>query len=136
LFGQKDYQQQLIIRRMAEDLNLPVRIVTCPTVREDDGLAISSRNQYLTSDERATAPTIYKAISHVGSELQSGKRNFSQLEDVAIAKLEEAGFSVDYLTIRRAENLEEPNRDCDELVVMVAATLGKARLIDNIVVSV
>ena len=136
VFGQKDYQQQLIIRRMTEDLGFPVRIVTGETVREDDGLALSSRNQYLTDDERAIAPGIYRSLRKIGDSLQAGKRNYDELQDEAIAELTNAGFTADYVSIRRAENLAKPDRDCDELVVFIAATLGKARLIDNIVISV
>jgi pantoate--beta-alanine ligase len=136
VFGQKDYQQQLIIRRMTEDLGFPVRIVTGETVREDDGLALSSRNQYLTDDERAIAPGIYRSLRKIGNSLQAGKRNYDELQDEAIAELTNAGFTPDYVSIRRAENLAKPDRDCDELVVFIAATLGKARLIDNIVISV
>jgi len=136
VFGQKDFQQQLIIRRMTLDLGFPVRIVTGETVREDDGLALSSRNQYLTDEERAIAPGIYGVLQKVGDALQAGNRNYDELQDNATAELVSAGFVPDYVSIRRAENLAEPDRDCDELVVFVAATLGKARLIDNIVVSV
>lgn len=136
VFGQKDYQQQLIIRRMTEDLSFPIRIVTGETVREKDGLALSSRNQYLTEEERATAPVIFKVLNSIGESLQSGKRNYDELQEEASKALADAGLTPDYVSIRRAENLAEPDRDCDELVVFVAATLGKARLIDNIVVSV
>ena len=136
VFGQKDFQQQLIVRRMTIDLSLPIRIVTGQTVRDDDGLALSSRNQYLTDDERKKAPVLFQTLSNLGSELQSGKRNFDELESNAVATLSEAGFEPDYVSIRRAEDLSEPDRDCDELVVFAAATLGKARLIDNIIVSV
>lgn len=136
IFGQKDYQQQLVIRHMSRDLNLPVTIITGETVREEDGLAMSSRNQYLTDDERASAPVLFQVLSAVGSELQNGRRNFEELEAESIAKLGDAGFDVDYFSIRRAQNLEIPDRDCDELVVLAAAQLGNARLIDNTVVTV
>ena len=136
IFGQKDYQQQLVIRHMSRDLNLPVTIITGETVREEDGLAMSSRNQYLTDDERASAPVLFQVLSAVGSELQNGRRNFEGLEAESIAKLGDAGFDVDYFSIRRAQNLEIPDRDCDELVVLAAAQLGNARLIDNTVVTV
>ena len=136
IFGQKDYQQQLVIRRMVEDLSLPVAIITSETIREDDGLAMSSRNAYLTDEQRPTAATLYEQLSAVGEELQNGRRNFSELEDTAKAGLQEAGFKVDYFAIRRALNLEVPDRDCDDLVVLAAAELGDARLIDNIVVTV
>jgi len=136
VFGQKDYQQQLVLRRMAEDMNLPVSIVTSKTVREDDGLAMSSRNSYLTEEQRAIAPLLYKAISSVGDDLQNGRRDFVELESAAKQVLQDAGFEVDYFDIRRAQNLEIPDRDCDELVVLAAAQLGEARLIDNIIVTV
>ena len=136
VFGQKDYQQQLIIRFMTEDLSLPVRIITVETVREDDGLAMSSRNQYLTDKERAVAPLLHEALSELGAALQNGKRDFEDLEKIAIGRLEKAGFGIDYVAVRRAQNLAPPDRDCDELVVIAAVHLGEARLIDNIVVTI
>jgi pantoate--beta-alanine ligase len=136
VFGQKDYQQQLVIRHMSLDLNLPVAIFTAATVREKDGLAMSSRNQNLNDEERSTAPILYEVLSSVGNDLQSGRRDFDVLESESIATLSEAGFDVDYLSIRRAQNLEIPDRDCDELVVLAAAKLGDARLIDNTVITV
>jgi len=136
VFGQKDYQQQLVIRHMTADLNFPIRVITAPTVREGDGLAMSSRNQYLGDEEREIAPLLYATIEHVGKELENGKRNFAVLESDAVARLEAAGFTPDYVAIRRAHNLTVPDRDCDEIVVLVAAQLGKARLIDNVVVTI
>ena len=136
VFGQKDYQQQLVVRHMVGDLNLPVTVVTGETVREDSGLALSSRNQYLTDEERDVAPQLYAVLCEIGDDLQSGKRDYDELERAAVAKLSESGFVVDYLSIRRAQNLEIPDRDCDELVVLAAVHLGDARLIDNIVVTI
>lgn len=136
VFGQKDYQQQLVIRRMADDMNLPVSIITAETVREEDGLAMSSRNSYLSEKERAAAPALYAILSSVGADLQNGRRDFSELELAAIQRLVDEGFEVDYFAIRRAQNLEIPDRDCDDLVVLAAAQLGEARLLDNIVVTV
>jgi pantoate--beta-alanine ligase len=136
VFGQKDYQQQLVIRHMAADLSLPIKIITAETVRDDDGLALSSRNSYLSEEERARAPLLYEALSRAGNELQNGRRNFANLEQEALASLSAAGIDVEYFAIRRAQNLELPDRDCDELVVLVAARLGKARLIDNIVITI
>lgn len=136
VFGQKDYQQQLVIRRMVDDLGLPINIITAPTVREENGLAMSSRNAYLSDEERAMAPKIHEVLKSAGEALQSGKRNFEELENAASKQLSEAGFEVEYVAIRRALDLSVPNRDCDELVLMVAAHLGKARLIDNIVVTI
>lgn len=136
VFGQKDYQQQLVIRRMTEDLSLPITIITGETVRDDDGLALSSRNSYLSDEERAVAPALYQQLQAVGQQLQAGGRDFPALEASAAAALNAAGFEVEYFAIRRALNLEVPDRDCDDLVVLVAARLGRARLIDNIVVTV
>ena len=136
VFGQKDHQQQLVIRHMVTDLSLPIRIVTAPTVRDDDGLAMSSRNGYLDDKERAVAAELYAALLACGEELQNGRRNFVELEAMGTERLANAGFEPEYFAIRRAENLESPDRDCDELVVLAAARLGKARLIDNIIVTV
>lgn len=136
VFGQKDYQQQLLIRHMVEDLHMRIRIIAGETVREHDGLAMSSRNQYLCDAEREIAPQLYATISTLGHALQSGQREFAELETTAAEELAAAGFKPDYVAIRRAENLEIPDRDCDDLVVLAAAWLGNARLIDNIVVSV
>lgn len=136
VFGQKDYQQQLVIRHMSLDLNLPVSIITGSTVREDDGLAMSSRNQYLSDAERSKAPLMYEVLSAVGTDLQNGRRDFEGLEAESISKLMDAGFGVDYFSIRRAQNLELPDRDCDELVVLAAVDLGGARLIDNTVITI
>jgi len=136
VFGQKDYQQQLVLRHMAADMSLPISIITGNTVRDDDGLALSSRNSYLSEEERARAPLLYASLASVSSELQNGRRNFEELEASAIARLSDSGFDVDYFSIRRAQNLEVPDRDCDDLVVLVAAKLGSTRLIDNVVVTI
>ena len=136
VFGQKDFQQQLVIRHMTTDLSLPIRIITAPTVREPDGLAKSSRNQYLSAAERDVASQLHVAIEHIGQELQNGKRDFGELESNAVDKLQDVGFVPDYVAIRRAQDLEVPDRDCDELVVLAAAQLGKARLIDNVVITI
>ena len=136
VFGQKDYQQQLVIRHMSKDLSLPVAIITGETIREEDGLAMSSRNQYLTDEERANAPVLFQVLSSVANDLQNGRRNYEELEAESIGKLGDAGFDVDYFSIRRAQNLEIPDRDCDELVILAAAQVGNARLIDNTVVTI
>ncbi len=136
VFGQKDYQQQLVVRRMVEDLSLPISIITAETVRDDDGLAMSSRNSYLSDEKRAVAPMLYATLLSVGEALQNGRRNYDELETEAIGRLTEGGFEMDYFAIRRAQNLEEPDRDCDEIVVLAAGKLGSARLIDNIVVTI
>lgn len=136
IFGQKDYQQQLVIRRLVADLRLPIEIVSGPTKREDDGLAMSSRNQYLSEEQRGLAPTLYAVLQGIGRDLQAGKRNYEELERLGMEALSTAGFEPEYVGIRRAENLEFPDRDNDEIVVLAAVRLGNARLIDNILVSI
>jgi pantoate--beta-alanine ligase len=121
---------------MTKDLGLPISIYSGETVRAEDGLALSSRNSYLSKDERAIAPNLYKVMQAIGMELQNGRRDFEALESIALKQLREAGFDVDYFSIRRAQNLEVPDRDCDELVVLAAVKLGNTRLIDNIVVTI
>ena len=136
VFGQKDYQQQLVIRHMCQDLNLPVAIITVATIREEDGLAMSSRNQFLSESERSIAPVLYEVLSAAGNSLQDGRCDFESLESESITTLKDAGLDVDYFSIRRAQNLEIPDGDCDELVVLTAAVLGDARLIDNTLIRV
>jgi len=136
VFGQKDYQQQLVIRRMAEDLNLPVNIVMAPTIREEDGLAMSSRNAYLTDDERQRAPALYRSLTGIEAELRGGARNFDELEGRARLALEGAEIAPEYVAIRRAVDLSPPQQGCHEYVVLAAAKLGKARLIDNVLIRV
>ncbi|MDX1482083.1 MAG: pantoate--beta-alanine ligase, partial [Woeseiaceae bacterium] len=122
--------------RMVEDMSLPVDIIAAPTCREDDGLALSSRNQYLTDEERAIAPRLYATLEDMAKVLESGKKDYEELEQSALDKLEQYGFEPEYVSIRRAESLEMPDRDTDQLVILAAARLGRARLIDNVVVDV
>lgn len=136
VFGQKDYQQLAIIKRLVTDMSLPVEVVSAPTYREDDGLAMSSRNQYLTDEERKIAPKLYQTLVGVADALETGSENYAELEDSARSKLTGYGFDPEYVSIRRAESLDMPDRDTDELVVLAAARLGKARLIDNVLVHV
>ncbi|MFQ5548148.1 MAG: pantoate--beta-alanine ligase [Woeseia sp.] len=136
VFGQKDYQQLLVIRRLVDDLKLPMQIVAGPTRREADGLALSSRNDYLSETERQIAPALYAVLQDVGSELQAGRRDYEALEHEATDRLSAAGFEPEYVGVRRAADLEPPDADSDEIVVLAAARLGKARLIDNVIVSV
>ena len=132
VFGEKDFQQLTIIRRMVVDLCMPVEIVGAPTVRDTDGLAMSSRNQYLTSAERQTAPIIYQTLQAAAQRLQAGDTEFSSIESTGVATLQKAGLKPDYFSIRRAQDLGAPAPDTGHLVVLTAARLGKARLIDNI----
>lgn len=132
LFGEKDFQQLLVIRHMAADLCMPVEIMGIPTVREDDGLAMSSRNGYLTDLEREQAPELYRTMQQTAEAIGSGERDYAKLESDAKQALEKSGFRPDYYTIRRAADLAEPNATDSGLVILAAAYLGKARLIDNI----
>lgn len=136
VFGQKDYQQQLLIRRMVRDLSMPINVLTAATVREDDGLAMSSRNQYLHEKERELAPRLFETLQSIGQELRSGKTNYAELESQAQQELTALGFEIDYVGIRRAEDLTPSDRANGELVVLLAAHLGGTRLIDNIIVTV
>jgi len=136
VLGQKDYQQQAIIRRMVEDLCMPVNVITGPTRRDADGLALSSRNQYLDESERAVAPALYAELCRLGEALEAGREDYESLEVAAMTALRTAGFEPEYVSIRRAETLDPPSRDTDELVVLAAVRLGKTRLIDNVVVHI
>lgn len=135
VFGEKDYQQLHIIRRMVEDLQMPIEIAASPTVRESDGLAMSSRNNYLDPRQRQIAPLIYRCLLQTADALQRGKGDRRQLEQAAAATLEDAGFIVDYYTVRNADTLDPANADEKKLVILTAARLGGTRLIDNIIVS-
>jgi pantoate--beta-alanine ligase len=132
VFGEKDYQQLVIIRRMVSDLSIPVEIVGGATQREEDGLAISSRNQYLSQEERSRAGLLYTQLCAVLDAISSGERDYSALEKRAFAELDDAGFRTDYVAVRATETLRTPGEDTDELVVLGAAWLGHARLIDNV----
>ena len=132
VFGKKDFQQLMVIRRMVEDLAMPVRIEGAATLREADGLAMSSRNGYLTEVERATAPILNRVLNGMAAQLRSGSDDFAGLQARAALELEDSGFRSDYIAIRRAADLAEPAAGEQDLVVLAAAFLGKTRLIDNI----
>lgn len=135
IFGEKDYQQLTIIRRMVADLCLPIEVVGAPTMREPDGLAMSSRNQYLDRDERALAPRLHGALMSAVGRLEAGDRQFPQIERRGMEELAGAGFEPEYFAVRDSVSLAEPSVDTRELVVLTAARLGRARLIDNLRVS-
>ena len=130
LFGNKDYQQLLVIKRLVKDLCIPVEIVGVETVREESGLALSSRNRYLNQQEKMVAAELHQALSGIAEAVKAGVDDYQQLEANAVKHLEKKGFKTEYLSIRNASNLGEPTEE--ELVVLAAAWLGKARLIDNI----
>jgi pantoate--beta-alanine ligase len=132
VFGQKDFQQLKVIERMVADLSLSVKVMGAPTLRDTDGLALSSRNQYLSAQERTRAPQIYATLQQTRELFRQG-HSWQALEQAAKARLERAGFVPDYVAIRRADDLSEPGPDEREgLVALVAARLGTTRLIDNL----
>ncbi len=130
VFGKKDYQQWRMIEKMVHDLNLPIDIIAGETIREADGLAMSSRNQYLDSEQRRTAAKIYQQLDWLCGEIRGGNDHFAELTLKASNALTDAGFKVDYLTICNRHSLHLPSPG-DPLVVVVAARLGDTRLIDN-----
>ncbi|HEX4023933.1 MAG TPA: pantoate--beta-alanine ligase [Steroidobacteraceae bacterium] len=132
VFGEKDYQQLLVIRRMAADLALPIEIVGAPTVRAADGLALSSRNRYLDEQQRARAPAIYQALHEAVGAIDAGTADYGELERRGTEALELAGMRVDYFAVRDAADLSEPRAASAELAVLTAAWLGRSRLIDNL----
>jgi pantoate--beta-alanine ligase len=135
VFGEKDFQQLTVIRRMVADLCLPVEIIGAPTVRESDGLAMSSRNQYLTPAERQLAPGIFATLETATRRLASGEDDFAAIEGAGIESLTAAGLRPDYFSIRNAEDLSPPHADTRLLVVLTAVRMSRARLIDNLQVA-
>jgi len=135
VFGKKDYQQLMIVRSMIRQFNLPIEIVAGETIRAPDGLALSSRNNYLSEAERAEAPRLYQALAGVGAQLSDGKRDFKVLERVATADLRQAGWRTDYVAVRKQADLQLPGPADRQLVVLGAAWLGATRLIDNLEVN-
>lgn len=132
VFGEKDLQQLMVIRCMARDLALPVEVVGAPTVRASDGLALSSRNRYLSAPERACAPAIFQSLRAAAQRINSGDEDFAAIERDGRLMLERAGMQPDYFAIRSAIDLSPPGGVRPELVVLTAARLGRARLIDNL----
>lgn len=135
VFGQKDYQQLTVLRRMVEDLCIPVELIGVPTVREADGLAMSSRNGYLSAGQRAVAPALARALRTAAQRLAGGDDDFAAVEAAAVQALQAAGFLPDYVSVRRAADLQPPAVDEPHLVVLAAAWLGTTRLIDNLLIS-
>lgn len=137
-FGEKDYQQLAIIRKMVSDLDLDIEIIAGPTIREEDGLAMSSRNKYLSKEERENAPIIYETLEQVKKMIESGEEDFVSIIDHATQKIKKTPFvkSIDYFDIRDAGTLEELNTVIEDKDILVAAAVwfGMTRLIDNIVI--
>jgi len=132
IFGKKDYQQYVVLRDMVKQLALPVEIVPAETVRAEDGLALSSRNAYLSAQERAEAPRLYQCLRAAKDEVLAGKRDFRRIELHAMATLANKGWRPDYVSVRRQADLQPPGSDDRALVVLAAAFLGRTRLIDNV----
>jgi len=133
MFGAKDFQQLAVIRKMIQDLNIPVAIFAVATERESDGLAMSSRNGYLTEQKRAIAPSLYQALCQAREQVLQGSLDFMTIEQQQKKGLQEAGFNVDYFSICKADNLLAATENDEQLVILVAAKLGVPRLIDNVV---
>ena len=132
MFGEKDFQQLTIIRHMVNDLCIPLEIVGVQTGRAEDGLALSSRNTYLTADERTKAPALYQSLVATQQAITAGARDYYQLEQAANRRLFDAGFKPDYFHVMNRNTLETPTSADRQLIILAAAQLGKARLIDNI----
>ncbi|MPS27169.1 pantoate--beta-alanine ligase [Pigmentiphaga sp.] len=136
VFGKKDYQQLMVVRAMCRQFQLPIEIVPQETIRADDGLALSSRNGYLSADQRAEAPQLYATLRRVQADLRSGNHDAAALEREATATLDGRGWKVDYISVRRQRDLLPPSREEVEggepLVALAAAKLGATRLIDNL----
>lgn len=132
IFGRKDYQQLLVIRSLVKSLNLPIEIIAAETMRDEDGLAMSSRNQYLTEKERKTAALLHEKLENIAEKMGKGNKNYEKLEKEAVSDLKTAGFRPEYLKVCDSESLLAPKEG--KLVIIAAAWLGKARLIDNVAV--
>ena len=131
-FGEKDFQQLQVIKAMVTDLSMNLKVFGVVTTREDDGLAMSSRNHYLKGAERKLAPTLYKKMQQLVGEIQAGRRDFIKLTQEYKLELSTLGFNPDHLEIRNIENLLQPGHEDQDLVLLAAAFLGKTRLIDNL----
>jgi pantoate--beta-alanine ligase len=136
VFGKKDYQQLMIVRNMAKQFALPTEIIAAETFRAEDGLALSSRNGYLSTEERAEAPALYRALNEIANEVRSGHLDIFELERKAMSELAGRGWKPDYISIRKQSNLQPPAAgdmaQGEKLVVLAAAKLGVTRLIDNL----
>lgn len=136
VFGKKDYQQLFLIRRMIEQLNLPITLIAGETIRQEDGLAFSSRNGYLTASERIEATQLYQALNQIKHAIAVGERNFKWLEETAKQQLNQRNWKVDYLSIMQRNTLLPATSHDTELVILGAAWLGTTRLIDNLEVTI
>ena len=136
VFGKKDYQQLMVLRNMTRQLALPIEIIGGETVRADDGLALSSRNGYLTPAERAEAPRLSRTLNEIRLAVLAGERDFAKLEQKAATQLDAHGWQTDYVALRRQSDLQSPQPGDRQLVVLAASRLGTPRLIDNLEISI
>ncbi|KGJ95419.1 pantoate--beta-alanine ligase [Colwellia psychrerythraea] len=139
-FGLKDYQQVQVIQIMVEDLSMPIKIIPVATIREESGLALSSRNGYLTAEEKATAPALYKSLQWLAEQIRAGYAQQDSIDFIGLAKqaaktINDAGLHTDYLHVCHAQTLQPASEDDTQLVILAAAHCGKARLIDNLQVN-
>jgi len=130
-FGEKDYQQLLLVKKMAADLNMPIEICSVPTHRETDGLAMSSRNSRLSAEQRAKAPALFRVLQQVSQQLKQGQL-VAEIETQAVGQLQQAGFEVEYVSIRDCSTLKAAHNNQTNRLVLAAAHLGSVRLIDNL----
>jgi pantoate--beta-alanine ligase len=132
IFGKKDYQQYIVLRDMVRQLALPIEIIPADTVRAPDGLALSSRNSYLSAEERREAPRLYRMLRYAHDEIMAGARDFQRIELHTMSELANHGRKPDYIAVRRQSDLQAPVAEDRDIVVLAAARLGRTRLIDNV----
>lgn len=132
IFGKKDYQQYIVLRDMVRQLALPIEIIPADTVRAPDGLALSSRNSYLSAEERREAPRLYQMLRYAHDEITAGARDFQRIELHTMSELANHGWKPDYIAVRRQSDLQAPTAEDRDIVVLAAARLGRTRLIDNV----
>jgi len=135
IFGKKDYQQYLVLRDMVKQFALPIEIIPAETVRAEDGLALSSRNAYLSAVERKEAPRLYGVLRKSRAEIEKGARDFQRIDQQSMAELSSRGWQPDYVAVRRQADLRQPTERDRDLVIVAAARLGRTRLIDNVEVT-
>jgi pantoate--beta-alanine ligase len=136
IFGKKDYQQYLVLRDMVKQFALPIEIIPAETVRAEDGLALSSRNMYLSATERQEAPRLYRVLKKARDEIVAGARDFQRIDQQAMFELSKHSWQPDYVAVRRRADLRQPTERDHDLVIVAAARLGRTRLIDNIEIGV
>ena len=135
IFGKKDYQQYLVLRDMVKQFALPIEIIPAETVRAEDGLALSSRNAYLSATERKEAPQLFGVLRKARAEIDKGARDFQRIDQQSMAELSSRGWQPDYVAVRRQADLRQPTERDRDLVIVAAARLGRTRLIDNVEVT-